>query len=334
MGVRIVQFCRAYHDVMDEAFLRDFPGIEVLRPDSPAAMDEALAGAEILQINDSFFTPAVADAIRRHGQALKWIQFTTVGTDHAEAAGLPENVQITNIGDIRQKILAGHAMALMLALMRGVRAFEPFRARREWNREALFPHMMTPEGAHMLICGMGRIGQDIARKAKAFDMKITCATRATAPASPDIDRVIPREAIGEAIAEADVVMITAPLDDETRGMIGARELERMKPQAILVNVSRGPVVDEDALIRALAEGRIAGAGLDVFDQEPLPEDSGFWDLDNLILTPHMAGQGGDDQWHRLSELVRDNLRRYLDRQPLLNLVTPAIRSGTGSRVLP
>jgi phosphoglycerate dehydrogenase-like enzyme len=320
MVLKIVQFCRDYHDVVDADFLRDFPGVEAAKPQTVAELEAALPGAEVLHINDSFFTPEAARAIAVHGQALKWIQFTTVGTDHAEAAGLPGNVLVTNIGDVRQKILAGHAIALMLAAMRGLRFYEPYRAAHRWAREEMFPHMLVPEGAKLLLCGMGRIGQDIARKAKSFDMDVTCVTRTAAPASPHIDRVVARENVRDVLPLADVVMIAMPLDDGTRKFIGARELAVMKASAVLVNISRGPVVDEAALIEVLKENRIVGAGLDVFEDEPLPADSGFWDLPNLVMTPHLGGQGGDDQWHSLSVLVRDNTRRYLDGKPLMNVV--------------
>jgi len=320
MTLKIVQFCRDYHDVVDDDFLRDFPDVEAAKPRTVTELEAALPGAEVLHINDSFFTSEAAQALSAYGQALKWIQFTTVGTDHAEAAGLPGTVLVTNIGDVRQKILAGHAFSLMLAAMRGLHFYELHRAAHRWAREAMFPHMLVPEGAKLLLCGMGRIGQDIARKAKSFDMDVTCVTRASVPASPHIDRVVARQNVRDVLPDSDLVMIAMPLDDGTRNFIGAGELAVMKPSAVLVNISRGPVVDEVALIEALKEGRIAGAGLDVFEDEPLPADSGFWDLPNLVMTPHLGGQGGDDQWRSLSLLVRDNTRRYLDGKPLLNVV--------------
>lgn len=322
--LKIVRFCRDYHDVVDAAFLRDFPEVSSVRPEGIADLAQALAGADVLLINDSFFTPEVAETLAAHGQSLKWIQFTTVGTDHAEAAGIPAHVTVSNIGDVRQRILAGHAIGMMLAVLRGFRDYEPYRARHQWARDDMMRHVQVTEGANLVICGMGKIGQDIARKARAFDMTVTCVTRAGAPATADIGRVVARERVMDVLPEADVIMIAMPLDDATRGFIGARELVAMKPSAILVNISRGPVVDEAALIECLRAGAIRGAALDVFEDEPLPADSGFWDLPNLLMTPHMGGQGGDDQFAGLARLVRDNLRRYLDGKPLKNVIkTPA-----------
>lgn len=322
--LRIVRFCRTYHDVVDAAFLRDFPEVSSVRAETIPELCAALPGADVLLINDSFFSDDVADALAAHGQGLRWIQFTTVGTDHAEAAGIPGHVFVTNIGDVRQRILAGHAVGLMLCVMRGIRDYEPFRARHQWARDEMMRYMQVTEGANLLICGMGKIGQDIARKAKAFDMNVTCVTRAERPATAQIDRVVARDRIGEVLPDADVVMIAMPLDDTTRGFIGRAELAAMKSSAVLVNISRGPVVDEAALIETLRAGTIRGAALDVFEDEPLPPDSGFWDLSNLVMTPHMGGQGGEDQFTALSILVRENTRRYLDGKPLKNVVrTPA-----------
>jgi phosphoglycerate dehydrogenase-like enzyme len=320
----IVRFCRDYHDVLDADFLCDFPEVEARKPNSVAELEAAIAGAEVLHINDSFFTPEVARVLAAHGGALRWIQFTTVGTDHAQAAGLPPQVRITNVGDVRQRILAGHAIGLMLAVLRGYVFFEPWRARHEWARDEMSARTLAPDGNKMVILGMGRLGQDIARKAKAFDMEVTCVSRTATPACPWIDRVVPRERLLEVLPEADAVMIALPLDDGTRGLIGARELAAMKRSAVLINVSRGPVVDEAALIAALRAGTIRAAGLDAFEDEPLPPDSGFWDLPNLVMTPHIGGQGGGDQWLRLSQLVRDNTRRYLDGQPLINVIREPI----------
>jgi len=180
--------------------------------------------------------------------------------------------------------------------------------------------MIAPDGARMVILGMGRIGQDIARKAKAFDMEVICVTRAPAPAVAEIDRVVPREKVDEVLPTADVIMIAMPLDADTQGFMSAERIALMKETAVLVNISRGKVVDEAALARALAEARIMGAGLDAFAKEPLPVESPLWDLPNVLMTPHVGGNGGHELWRRMSELVRDNTRRYLSGAPLKHVV--------------
>ena len=320
MTVRIAQFVHATHDVVDEAFLREFPEVEAVKADNFETLADALAEAEIFHVYNSAFTPEFARLVRDKGRALKWIQFSTVGIDIALKAGLPDGVWITNSGDVSQRVLAGHAIALMLGVMRGFRRFEPLRARRDYARQALPRYMMAPDGACLVILGMGRIGQDIARKAKAFDMEVICVTRASAPAVPEIDRVVPRENVNEVLPSADVVMIALPLDASTQGFLSVERIALMKETAILVNISRGKVVDESALARALAEGRIMGAGLDAFAREPLPADSPLWDLPNVLMTPHVGGNGGRELWRRMSDLVRDNTRRYLSGAPLKHVV--------------
>jgi phosphoglycerate dehydrogenase-like enzyme len=323
MTVRIAQFVQAASDVVDEAFLRDFPEVEAAKADSLESLANALDGAEILHVYNSAFTAEFARLVRDKGRALKWIQFTTVGIEIGLKAGLPEGVWVTNSGDVSQRVLASHAMALMLGVMRGFRRFEQLRARREWARHAMSSHILDPDGARMVILGMGHVGQEIARKAKAFDMEVICVTRSPSPAVPEIDRVVPREKVGEVLPTADVVMVAMPLDNGTRGFLSAERIALMQETAILVNISRGKVVDEAALARALAEGRIMGAGLDAFAEEPLPAASPLWDLPNVLMTPHVGGQGGRQLWRRMSELIRDNTRRYLSGAHLKHVVRTA-----------
>lgn len=320
MTVRIAQFVRPRNDVMDAAFLRDFPEIEAVKATTLDGLARALQGAEALITTNSAFTPEFAQVLRDHAATLKWIQFTTVGIDIAEAAGLPPGLWLTNTGDLMQTTLATHAMALMLAVQRGLHRFEASRRHRDWARDTFAQILTVPEGGTMVILGMGRIGQDIACKAKAFGMKVICVTRAAAPAVAAIDRVVARERVDEVLAQADVVMVAMPLDDGTRGYLSAARLALLKPSAIVVNISRGLVVDEAALADALKARRLAGAGLDAFGDEPLPADSPFWELDNVVMTPHVGGQAGAHNRARFAELVRENTRRYLAGEPLLNVV--------------
>ena len=321
MTVRIAQFVHASSDVVDEAFLRDFPEVEVAKARSLDSLARALDGAEIVHVYNSAFTAEFARVVRDQGRALKWIQFTTVGIEIGLRAGLPDSVWVTNSGDVSQRALATHAVALMLGVMRGFRQFERLQSRREWPpRQSMSSHLVDPDGARMVILGMGHIGQEIARKAKAFDMEVICVTRAAAPAVPEIDRVVQREKVGEVLPSADVVMVAMPLDSSTRGFLNAERIALMKETAILVNISRGKVVDEAALARALAAGHIKGAGLDALAEEPLPAASPLWDLPNVLITPHVGGGGGRQLWRRLNQLIRDNTRRYLAGEPLKHVV--------------
>ena len=320
MTVRIAQFVHAASDVVDEAFLREFPEVQAAKADNFESLAAALDGAEIFHVYNSAFTPEFARLVRDNGRALKWIQFTTVGVEIGLRAGLPDGVWVTNAGDVSQRVLASHAIALMLGVMRGFPRFERLRERREWARHSMSSHIIDPDGARMVILGMGHIGQDIARKAKAFDMEVICVTRSPAPAVPEIDRVVRREQVDEVLPSADVVMVAMPLDNGTRGFLSAERIALMQETAILVNISRGKVVDEAALARALADGRLMGAGLDALAEEPLPATSPLWDLPNVLITPHVGGQGGRQLWRRMSDLIRDNTRRYLSGAPLNHVV--------------
>jgi phosphoglycerate dehydrogenase-like enzyme len=170
----------------------------------------------------------------------------------------------------------------------------------------------------MLIIGLGQIGQAIAERAAVFGMHVVGSRRSGA-AVPGVSAVVPADGWRPLLGEADYVVIAAPLTPETRGMIGAAELATMRPDAYLINIARGEIVDEAALIAALQSGRIAGAGLDVFNVEPLPAESPLWGLPNVFITPHIS-------WNspavlpRTLDLFLDNLRRYRDGEPLRNIV--------------
>ena len=198
----------------------------------------------------------------------------------------------------------------MLGVMRGFRRFEPLRAQHDYARKLLPQYMVAPDGARMVILGMGRIGQDIARKAKAFDMEVICVTRAPAPAVPEIDRVVPREKVDEVLPTADVVMVAMPLDAGTQGFLSAERIGLMKETAVFVNISRGKVVDEAALARALAEGRIMGAGLDAFAQEPLPAD------EPAVGSPERADDAPCRRQRRARIMAADERTRARQHAPL------------------
>ena len=222
----------------------------------------------------------------------------------------------------------------MLAWSRRLPKMLYYQQRREWpqGRWALFASQEL-RGATLGIVGYGSIGREVGRIGKCFGMRVVAAKRSVNEArdtgyklpgtgDPEAqmpDRIYPPERLREMLAECDFVVISLPLTSETRGLIGEEELQAMKPTAYLVNVSRGGIVNEPALIKALQEGWIAGAGLDVFEMEPLPPDSPLYDLDNVILSPHVAGFSPHYD-ERASDLFAENLRRYLAGEELLNLV--------------
>lgn len=319
MSLNFSQLVLPVHDVVDETFKQKFPQVNFRKAWSPEELGRLMADTDVLFVNNQSYTPDVAKVVLPNCQRLKWIQFATVGIDGARQSGLPEGVLMSNVRGLRTGILAGHAIALMLGAMRGFRAYEKFRARREWGRLEMFPYILTPEGGTMIIVGLGEIGQDVARKAKAFSMHVIGVSRGAKPEGP-IDEVVPRERFHEVLPRADVLMIAMPLDDSTRHFIGAREFALMKETAILVNISRGGVIDETALIAALKSGQIAGAAMDVTEFEPLPPDSPLWDIENVLLTPHLGGRGGEAQKQHLSEILAENLTRFMSGKRLYNQI--------------
>jgi len=167
---------------------------------------------------------------------------------------------------------------------------------------------LSLEGRTLVIVGMGSIGQQVARKAGAFDMRVIAVTR-TGDAVDAADETVSADRMIDVLPGADAVVMCLPLNDRTRGLLGEGELAVMKPSAVVVNVARGGVIDQHALGNALRDHRLGGAGLDVFAKEPLPPDDPLWRLENVILSPHVAGAGGDNT-RRFVELFADNLERY------------------------
>ena len=181
------------------------------------------------------------------------------------------------------------------------------------------------DGKTVGIVGLGAIGRETARRCRAFGMRVI-ASRRTVPAGsddPDCDILVPYSELGRLLEESDYVVLSLPLTAETRGLIGAPELARMKATAFLLNVARGDVVDQPALTAALKAGTIAGAALDVTSPEPLPADSELWALPNLILTPHMSGNV-EGYGHKAATVFVANLKRYVAGEPLEHLANPAL----------
>ncbi|MDR5694987.1 MAG: D-2-hydroxyacid dehydrogenase [Armatimonadota bacterium] len=248
---------------------------------------------------------------------LKWIHSTAAGVDQLLFPEILEReILVTTSSGIHAIPLCEHVFAMMLALSRRLHYAIRQQIHRRWDRRGSVGGELG--GGTLGILGLGHIGVELAKRAVAFEMRVIGTKRTPSPV-PFVERVLPPEGLDEVLMESDVVVIALPLTPQTRGLIGERELRLMKPTAFLINVGRGPIVQERALIRALREGWIAGAALDVFEQEPLPADSPLYDLENVILTPHVAGTS-PRYMDRAIPLFCENLGRYLRGEPLLNVV--------------
>jgi phosphoglycerate dehydrogenase-like enzyme len=178
--------------------------------------------------------------------------------------------------------------------------------------------MRSIEGQTLVLVGLGGIGAEVARKAKSFDMRVVAVTRSAVPTS-DIDEAIPRERMCEALRDADAVVVATASDPSSFHLIDSDAFGAMKDTAYFINIARGEIVDEDALISALRAGQIAGAALDVTEDEPLDPESPLWDMENVIITPHVSAAGSANDYFRLRALFAENLNRFRSRRPLDNL---------------
>ena len=263
----------------------------------------------------------LADAIRRGGQ-LKWVQATNAGTgEQVQQADLSpedlERVAITTASGVHAGPLAEFCMFGILAFTKNLPRLLKDKEQRRWERHPA----RELRGRTLLVIGLGNIGVEVARLAKSFGMRSVGLKRHPDEEIPHLDEVRSQESLEEAVPEADAIVATLPLTEETRGMIGREIIDLMKPECIFVNVGRGSVVDEAALTEALEERRIAGAALDVFQSEPLPSDSPLWELPNVLVSPHTAALSEAEN-RRIVELFQKNLSLYLDGEELMNRVDP------------
>ena len=249
---------------------------------------------------------------------LKWVQTSSAGVDTLLDTKLwQSDVILTTTSGIHVIPMREHVLGMMLMFVRHAPIYFVNKQRKVWIQD--LPDQLC--GKTLGVVGFGKVGEGIARAAKAFDMRVVATRRHVTEqeTSAAVDTLYPADKLPEMLGESDFVVVTVALTKETQKLIGERELRAMKPTAYIINIARGSVIDEGALIKALKERWIAGAGLDVFEKEPLPQNSELWTLPNVIITPHVAGLMPDYN-ARAMEVFCENLRRYLAGQPLLNVI--------------
>lgn len=255
--------------------------------------------------------------------SLAWIHSPAAGIGGMLFPALVDSrVVMTNSRGISGVTIAEHVVAVTLALFRHLPVAFRAQATREWAQDRVLnlPSLRMIRGSRIVIVGLGAIGMATGRAFHALGAHVSAVRRATSLPKPDfVETIAGPEQLVELLPAADVVVIAAPQTHETRGLIGRRELDAMRPHAILVNVSRGKLVDEAALTDALANGRIGGAALDVFEREPLAADSPLWAMEHVVITPHIAGFR-PNHWDAVVELFAENLRRFDSGRELLNIV--------------
>jgi len=249
--------------------------------------------------------------------ALRWFQSTSAGVDELIGADYDErHIVVTTSSGVHATPIAEFALHLMLMFAKQAARSLKAQQEKRWDR-------FTPtelRDCTIGIVGLGHIGSEVARLVKGFGCRLLAVDRA-ASAADLVDKLFPPSQLTQMLGESDFAVLSVPLSNETHHLIGEGELRAMKPTAVLINVCRGAVVDEAALVRALKEGWIAGAGLDVFEREPLPPEGELWGLENVIISPHVSG-ANVHYFERAVPIFCGNLRRYLDGRALVNAIDP------------
>ena len=287
------------------------PDLVIVEPKDEAARLAEITDTEVL-FGD--FNRPLFDAARQ----LKWVQVLGAGVDGLLFPEFVESdVVLLSAKGYVGPHLADQTWALILGLIRGVG--RAVRERTWENRWSIRNETWELAGRTLGIVGLGGTGVDVAKRAQGFDMRVIAVDPEDVDAPSFVHEVWKMDRFYDLLAESDIVSICAPLTDASHGMFDDDAFRRMKPSALLINVTRGKIVDEPSLLRALKEGLIGGAGLDVTPEEPLPQDSPLWDMPNVIVTPHVAG-GSPHRDDRTVGLFCDNLERFLVGKPLLSVI--------------
>lgn len=257
--------------------------------------------------------------ILARAKKLKWIQFGSTGIDHTVFPELIESdVILTTLGGIHTRPVAEHVLGQMLCLTRRLDLAMKLQAQHRFERAEIASTADELAGKTIGIIGLGRIGLNIARLAKALEMRVIGTKRTLGGRLPCVDEVYSSTELDRVLPEADYLVLVLPLTGETQALLGGREIGMMKQGARLINVARGAMVDHDALAEALESGRLAGAALDVFPQEPLPPDSPIWNLPNVLITPHTAAST-PRYAERAAEVFRRNLNAFATGGEMVNV---------------
>jgi phosphoglycerate dehydrogenase-like enzyme len=259
----------------------------------------------------------------KDAKKLKWIHSTAAGVAQLMYPELRESgLLVTNPSGIFSVPMAEHTMGLLVALARKFPDSVRQQDAKRWSQQELWdkpPHLTELNGQVLLIVGYGSIGREVAKRAKAFEIRVWGVTRSGEGERPYAEKIFPAARLHEALPAADYVLIAAPETAETKQLIGAAEIAKMKRGARLINVGRGSLLDEAALVRALENGALGGAALDVAETEPLPAESPLWTAPNLMITPHTSGVS-DRLWIRQTEILMELLERWFDGQEMFNRV--------------
>ena len=302
---------------MAEAIHKRWPEMRVLHLPNYDHLAKELPDADI------FVGYSLRPEQLKEAKKLKWIHSTAAGVAQLMYSELRDSgIMVTNPSGIFSVPMAEHTMGLLLALARNFPDSVRGQDRARWAQQEIWDkpqHLTELNGKVLLIVGYGSIGREVAKRAKAFDMRVWGMTRSGMGEQAYVENIFAVSQLAEALPDADYVMICAPETAETKDLIGAAEIAKMKRGARLINVARGSLLDETALVQALERGALGGAALDVAQTEPLPAESPLWKAPNLFITPHTSGVS-DRLWDRQTAILIDLLERWFAGQDLFNQV--------------
>jgi phosphoglycerate dehydrogenase-like enzyme len=303
--------------LMAEAIRKRWPEMRVLHLPNYDALPAELPDTDI------FVGYSLRAEQLKAGKKLKWIHSTAAGVAQLMYPELRDSgILVTNPSGIFSVPMAEHTMGLLLALARNFPDSVRQQDRARWSQQELWDkpqHLTELNGQVLLIVGYGSIGHEVAKRAKAFDIHVWGVTRSGTGDGTQVEKIVPSGKLHEVLPEADYIVIAAPETAETKRLIGAEEIGRMKKGARLINVARGSLLDEAALVRALKSGALGGAALDVASTEPLPPESPLWNTPNLLITPHTSAVS-DRLWVRHTALLMELLERWFDGRKMFNQV--------------
>ena len=302
------------HPPMDDESLAS---VRAVAPDAEivSAATESDA-AEAIRDSDALYG-GITSALLAKAQRLRWVQAPWSGLDHYVFPALIESdVVLTNMQGIYGDHIADQAMGYILMFARGLHVYVRRQLERTWRGGAPIVHLADQT---LGIIGLGGIGTEVARRGAACGMRVIAVDFAGKPKPEFVEALWTIERLPDLLRESDFVVSCVPHTPETVKLLGPEQIALMKRTAYLINVSRGIVVDLEALTRALETGNLAGAGLDVFEIEPLPADHPLWGMENVIITPHTGG-GGLRSHERRMEILKENVRRFVAGEPLMNVV--------------
>jgi phosphoglycerate dehydrogenase-like enzyme len=299
--------------------------LQQLQNSTPRARIVPVSDSNVIQeIRDAdAFIGDITSAEVRAATNLKWVQVMSAGVERVlfpkdgSSDLRRSNIILTNNKIVQGPEIADHALAMLLMLSRNLYILYRNDREENWNPQSF--HGIELNGKTAVVVGVGGIGTQIAVRANAFGMKVIGVDPEDKPFMPFLQRVVKPDQFDEVIPQADVVFLSVPDTPKSHKMMGAREFELMKKNSYFIAVSRGAIYEMNGLVKALDEKRLAGAGVDVTDPEPLPKGHALWKFENVIITPHIAGHS-DQSVARMSATICENIRRFVDGKPLVNVV--------------